>query len=208
VPTECTACMPPSCRPSPLPSSMTYLPSCHPPDTTDAEMPAVSWVQGDAESLPIASGSIDLFTIAFGIRNVTHVDAALREAHRVLRPGGRFMCLEFSHVATPGLQQAYDAVSGGAGRGGACDELAHSEYLGRNGVAAPPSAGVVRTLSIHQHASPLPAPWYTVLSYSRPCSTPSMSSLFWGSSSPTTAPHTSTSWRASDASRRRSALRA
>lgn len=76
----------------------------------DPEMPAVSWVAGDAERLPIASDSIDLFTIAFGIRNVTRVDAALREAHRVLRPGGRFMCLEFSHVHTPVVRQAYDAV--------------------------------------------------------------------------------------------------
>ena len=76
----------------------------------DAEMPAVSWVAGDAEQLPIASESIDLFTIAFGIRNVTRVDAALREAYRVLRPGGRFMCLEFSHVHTPGVREVYDAV--------------------------------------------------------------------------------------------------
>ena len=73
-------------------------------------MPAVSWVQGDAEKLPIASNSIDLFTIAFGIRNVTHVDAALREAYRVLKPGGRFMCLEFSHIHTPGIREVYDAV--------------------------------------------------------------------------------------------------
>jgi ubiquinone/menaquinone biosynthesis methyltransferase len=54
---------------------------------------------------------MDLFTIAFGIRNVTHVDRAIAEAYRVLKPGGRFMCLEFSRVTNPLLQQAYDAYS-------------------------------------------------------------------------------------------------
>jgi len=73
--------------------------------------PQLSWVEGDAEKLPITSGSVDLYTIAFGIRNVTHVDQALREAFRVLKPGGRFMCLEFSHVEDPILRQVYDAVS-------------------------------------------------------------------------------------------------
>jgi ubiquinone/menaquinone biosynthesis methyltransferase len=68
-------------------------------------------VQGDAEKLPFADGSMDLFTIAFGIRNVTHVDRAIAEAYRVLKPGGRFMCLEFSRVTNPLLQQAYDAYS-------------------------------------------------------------------------------------------------
>jgi ubiquinone/menaquinone biosynthesis C-methylase UbiE len=67
-------------------------------------------VEGDAERLPIESGSVDLFTIAFGIRNVTHVDAAVAEAFRVLKPGGRFMCLEFSQVENPLLRQAYDTV--------------------------------------------------------------------------------------------------
>ena len=66
---------------------------------------------GDAENLPVKSGSADAYTIAFGIRNVTDMDAALREARRALRPGGRFICLEFSHPVTEGLQKLYDAYS-------------------------------------------------------------------------------------------------
>lgn len=66
---------------------------------------------GDAERLPFQSGVADAYTIAFGIRNVTNMDAALSEAYRVLRPGGRFICLEFSHPVTEGLQKAYDAYS-------------------------------------------------------------------------------------------------
>lgn len=69
------------------------------------------WVQGDAEELPFEDGSMDSYTVAFGIRNVTHRDSALAEAYRVLRPGGRFMCLEFSHVTVPGLREFYDAYS-------------------------------------------------------------------------------------------------
>ena len=70
------------------------------------------WQQGDAERLDfLDDASVDLYTIAFGIRNVTRVDRALREAHRVLRPGGRFMCLEFSRVTNPVLAQAYAAYS-------------------------------------------------------------------------------------------------
>lgn len=68
-------------------------------------------VTGDAEILPFPDKSFDAYTIAFGIRNVTDMDAALREAHRVLKPGGRFFCLEFSHPITESLQKAYDAYS-------------------------------------------------------------------------------------------------
>jgi demethylmenaquinone methyltransferase / 2-methoxy-6-polyprenyl-1,4-benzoquinol methylase len=67
----------------------------------------VSWTCGDAEHLPIPDGSMDGCTIAFGIRNVTHIDIALAEMRRVLTPGGRFLCLEFSRVEAPGL----DALS-------------------------------------------------------------------------------------------------
>jgi demethylmenaquinone methyltransferase / 2-methoxy-6-polyprenyl-1,4-benzoquinol methylase len=73
----------------------------------------ISYVAGDAEFLPIASSSVDAYTIAFGLRNVTRIDAALREARRVLRPGGRFFCLEFSHVAPVFLARAYDLYSFG-----------------------------------------------------------------------------------------------
>ncbi|ETW05212.1 hypothetical protein, variant [Aphanomyces invadans] len=72
--------------------------------------PSFAWVQGDAEQLAFESDSFDVYTIAFGIRNVTHVDKALAEAHRVLRKGGRFMCLEFSQVQNPLLRQLYDTV--------------------------------------------------------------------------------------------------
>ncbi len=71
----------------------------------------LAWTTGDAERLPIASGSVDIYTIAFGLRNVTGIDAALAEARRVLRPGGRFFCLEFSRVVVPGLAQIYDLYS-------------------------------------------------------------------------------------------------
>ncbi len=66
---------------------------------------------GDAENLPLPDNFADAYTIAFGIRNVTNMDAALSEAHRVLKPGGRFICLEFSHPITEGMQKAYDAYS-------------------------------------------------------------------------------------------------
>jgi demethylmenaquinone methyltransferase/2-methoxy-6-polyprenyl-1,4-benzoquinol methylase len=71
----------------------------------------IEWVCGDAEKLPFPDAHFDAYTIAFGIRNVTHIDAALREARRVLKPGGRFLCLEFSKVTMPGLDAVYDAYS-------------------------------------------------------------------------------------------------
>jgi demethylmenaquinone methyltransferase/2-methoxy-6-polyprenyl-1,4-benzoquinol methylase len=72
---------------------------------------AIAWLTGDAEALPIADSSMDAYTIAFGIRNVTHIDRALTEARRVLKPGGRFLCLEFSRVDTPGFDALYEAYS-------------------------------------------------------------------------------------------------
>ena len=65
----------------------------------------------DAEAVPMPDRSVDVYTISFGIRNVTHIHAALSEAFRVLRPGGVFACLEFSHAVTGALQTAYDAYS-------------------------------------------------------------------------------------------------
>lgn len=69
------------------------------------------WLVDSAEKLPLPEASVDSYTVAFGIRNVTHRAAALAEAARVLRPGGRFLCLEFSPVEVPLLREAYDAYS-------------------------------------------------------------------------------------------------
>ncbi|WP_285671773.1 bifunctional demethylmenaquinone methyltransferase/2-methoxy-6-polyprenyl-1,4-benzoquinol methylase UbiE [Paralimibaculum aggregatum] len=69
------------------------------------------WVEGDAMALPFEAGSFDAVTIAFGIRNVTRPEAALAEAFRVLRPGGRFLCLEFSQVSPELLRSLYDRYS-------------------------------------------------------------------------------------------------
>ncbi|MEW6641062.1 MAG: bifunctional demethylmenaquinone methyltransferase/2-methoxy-6-polyprenyl-1,4-benzoquinol methylase UbiE [Pseudomonadota bacterium] len=71
----------------------------------------VTFVEGNAEALAFADRSFDAYTIAFGIRNVPRIDAALREAYRVLRPGSRFLCLEFSAVDVPGLDRIYDFYS-------------------------------------------------------------------------------------------------
>ncbi|KAL3940791.1 MAG: hypothetical protein SGBAC_004729 [Bacillariaceae sp.] len=72
---------------------------------------ALSFVEGNAQSLHFKDNTFDLYTIAFGLRNVTDVDKGLREAYRVLKPGGRFMCLEFSQVSDPILRQIYDTYS-------------------------------------------------------------------------------------------------
>lgn len=69
------------------------------------------WAQENAETLSFADSGFDAYTIAFGIRNVTDINAALREAHRVLRRGGRFFCLEFSTTLWPGFAEIYDAYS-------------------------------------------------------------------------------------------------
>jgi demethylmenaquinone methyltransferase/2-methoxy-6-polyprenyl-1,4-benzoquinol methylase len=71
----------------------------------------VSFVEGNAEALALPDRYFDGYTIAFGIRNVPRIDLALREAYRVLRPGGRFLCLEFSSVDVPGLDRIYDLFS-------------------------------------------------------------------------------------------------
>jgi demethylmenaquinone methyltransferase/2-methoxy-6-polyprenyl-1,4-benzoquinol methylase len=71
----------------------------------------IRWICGDAERLPVPDASMDAFTIALGIRNVTRIDAALREARRVLKPGGRFLCLEFSRVEVPGIDALYERYS-------------------------------------------------------------------------------------------------
>lgn len=73
--------------------------------------PRLRFVRGNAEFLPLPDAGADAYTIGFGIRNVTHLEAALEEARRVLRPGGRFLCLEFSQVAVPLLDTLYDRYS-------------------------------------------------------------------------------------------------
>jgi len=61
-----------------------------------SDMAGVHWLAGEAESLPLSDASVDLLTVSFGLRNATHLERALSEIHRVLKPGGRFVCLEFS----------------------------------------------------------------------------------------------------------------
>jgi demethylmenaquinone methyltransferase/2-methoxy-6-polyprenyl-1,4-benzoquinol methylase len=72
---------------------------------------ALTFTAADAERLPFSDGTADAYTIAFGIRNVTHVERALSEARRVLRPGGRFLCLEFSKPTLPLIGSLYDRFS-------------------------------------------------------------------------------------------------
>ncbi|MDO8798881.1 class I SAM-dependent methyltransferase [Phenylobacterium sp.] len=73
--------------------------------------PEITWTVGDAQRLPLPDASADAYVISFGIRNVTDISLALAEARRVLKPGGRFLCLEFSQPATEALRKAYDAYS-------------------------------------------------------------------------------------------------
>lgn len=72
---------------------------------------SLDWVVGDAMALPFEDNSFDVYTISFGIRNVTRIADALSEAYRVLRPGGRLMVLEFSQLPNPMMQKAYDLYS-------------------------------------------------------------------------------------------------
>ena len=77
----------------------------------DQMLDSLDWVVGDAMSLPFADNSFDVYTISFGIRNVTQPQEALNEAFRVLQPGGRLMVLEFSQIPVPLIQKAYDLYS-------------------------------------------------------------------------------------------------
>lgn len=77
----------------------------------DRDIGGLSWSEQNAECLSFDSASFDAYTIAFGIRNVTHIDQALAEAHRVLKRGGRFFCLEFSSTTWPGFSEIYDFYS-------------------------------------------------------------------------------------------------
>ncbi|KAG2692061.1 hypothetical protein I3843_08G034200 [Carya illinoinensis] len=75
------------------------------------EEKSLIWVEGDAEALTFEDNSMDGYTIAFGIRNVTHIEKVLAEAYRVLKRGGRFLCLELSHVEVPIFKEFYDYYS-------------------------------------------------------------------------------------------------
>jgi demethylmenaquinone methyltransferase/2-methoxy-6-polyprenyl-1,4-benzoquinol methylase len=77
----------------------------------DKGLDSLVWSRQNAEELSFPSRFFDAYTIAFGIRNVTHIDKALAEAHRVLKHGGRFYCLEFSTTEWPGFREAYDLYS-------------------------------------------------------------------------------------------------
>ena len=73
--------------------------------------PEMIWTVGDAMALPMPDASVDAYSISFGIRNVSDIAGALQEARRVLKPGGRFLCLEFSRPTAEAVRQAYDAWS-------------------------------------------------------------------------------------------------
>lgn len=107
-------------------------------------------VAADAERLPFPDESFDAFTIAFGIRNVTRIERALAEAHRVLRPMGRFLCLEFSRVEVPGLAELYDLWSDNAipaiGERVAGDRAAY-EYLVESIRGFPPQEAFAAMIS-------------------------------------------------------------
>jgi demethylmenaquinone methyltransferase/2-methoxy-6-polyprenyl-1,4-benzoquinol methylase len=109
----------------------------------------IEWLVGDAEALPVADRSVDAYTIAFGLRNVTHIERALAEARRVLKPGGRFLCLEFSRVAVPLLGELYDRYSFSVlpwlGRVVAQDREAY-QYLAESIRRFPPQDALVRMI--------------------------------------------------------------
>jgi len=79
--------------------------------TARSRSDAVTFTEANAEALPFADRSFDAVTVAFGIRNVPRIEAALAEAYRVVKIGGKFLCLEFSAVDVPGLDRLYDFYS-------------------------------------------------------------------------------------------------
>ncbi|EGG18630.1 ubiE/COQ5 methyltransferase family protein [Cavenderia fasciculata] len=78
---------------------------------TKTSDPSIDFIQGNSEQLPFEDESFNCYTISFGIRNCTNIDVVLKEAYRVLKKGGRFMCLEFSQIPNPALRFAYDQYS-------------------------------------------------------------------------------------------------
>jgi len=106
----------------------------------------VEWLVGDGEALPVATSSVDAYTIAFGIRNVTHIEKVLEDAARVLKPGGRFMCLEFSPEQVPGLDKLYELYSFSVSVAGRRD-CRRSRFLPLSGGKHPPLSG---TRALHR----------------------------------------------------------
>lgn len=107
------------------------------------------WICGDASALPILSRSVDVYTIAFGLRNVTDIPRVLSEAHRVLKPGGLFLCLEFSRIVLPLLDKIYAKYAFHAvpliGQLIAKDRLAY-QYLVESIARFPPQDAIVQLL--------------------------------------------------------------
>ena len=109
----------------------------------------IEWITGNAEKLPLPARSIDIYSIAFGLRNVTHIDRALAEAARVLRPGGRFYCLEFSPGVRREIKPFYDRYCMGAlpwiGQFVAQDRAAY-QYLAESIQAFPDQAALAKRI--------------------------------------------------------------
>ncbi len=109
----------------------------------------IHFITGNAEELPIPSRSVDLYSIAFGLRNVSRIDNALREAARVLRPGGRFFCMEFSPGVSPLLKPVYErycmSVLPWLGEHVAHDAEAY-QYLAESILKFPPQAALAERM--------------------------------------------------------------
>ncbi len=108
-----------------------------------------TWITGNAEDLPIPSHSVDTYSIAFGLRNVTRIDKALAEAARVLKPGGRFFCMEFSPGVTPALKPLYEKyclhILPWLGEHVASDRKAY-QYLAESILRFPPQAELAKRM--------------------------------------------------------------
>jgi demethylmenaquinone methyltransferase/2-methoxy-6-polyprenyl-1,4-benzoquinol methylase len=109
----------------------------------------ISWITGNAEDLPVPSNSVDTYSIAFGLRNVTRIDKALSEAARVLKPGGRFFCMEFSPGVTSKLKPLYEQyclhILPWLGEHVANDRKAY-QYLAESILRFPPQAELAKRM--------------------------------------------------------------